>query len=233
MDRDVNATVDFDATPSLTAPERRQVMRIGAGVALSIAVHAVLLALYRTPAVSPAPPASEPLTVRLRAAPVPSPAPVPVPVPIPAPVQPSVPRAETPAAPKPAPRSRSAERPARRVIAVDPQVRQSVRQSAEDTYPVETAPEPPQAAAPDTPAAAPRFDVDAARKTARLVANEPDPAKKGTALERLPPPPLQTENKFERAIKSAKRRDCKDGVPGGLLAPLFLAMDKKDSGCKW
>mgnify|MGYP003353657580 FL=1 len=68
---------------------------------------------------------------------------------------------------------------------------------------------------------------------ARKVANEPDPAKIGTALERLPPPPLQTENKFERAIKGAKRPDCKDGVPGGLLAPIFLAMDKKDSGCKW
>ena len=49
----------------------------------------------------------------------------------------------------------------------------------------------------------------------------------------LPKPPLQTESKFERAIKQAKRPDCKDGVPGGLLAPIFLAMDKKDSGCKW
>lgn len=224
MDRDVNATFDFDAAnPALPAPERRQGMRIAAGVALSVAVHAMLLALYRAPAAPPAPPASEALTVRLRAAPVPVPAPVPV--------TPSIPRAETPAAPKtaPAPRSRSAERPARRVIAVDPEV----RQSAEESYPVEAAPEPPaQAAARETPAA-PRFDLDAARKTARLVAGEPDPAKKGTALERLPPPPLQTENKFERAIKSAKRRDCKDGVPGGLLAPLFLAMDKKDSGCKW
>lgn len=221
MDRDVNATFDFDAAnPALPAPERRHVMRIGAGVALSVAVHVVLLALYRAPAAPPAPPASEALTVRLRAAPVPAPIP-----------QPPVSRAETPAAPKaaPAPRSRSAERRARRVIAVDPEV----RQSAEESYPVEAAPEPPaQATAPETPAA-PRFDLDAARKTARLVAGEPDPAKKGTALERLPPPPLQTENKFERAIKSAKRRDCKDGVPGGLLAPLFLAMDKKDSGCKW
>ena len=49
----------------------------------------------------------------------------------------------------------------------------------------------------------------------------------------MPKPPLQTESKFERAIKAAKRPDCKDGVPGGLLAPIFLAMDKKDSGCKW
>jgi hypothetical protein len=36
-----------------------------------------------------------------------------------------------------------------------------------------------------------------------------------------------------RAISSAKRRDCKDGLPGGLLGPLLLLMDKKDSGCKW
>jgi hypothetical protein len=36
-----------------------------------------------------------------------------------------------------------------------------------------------------------------------------------------------------RAIGRAKRRDCKDGIPGGLLAPLILLLDKKDSGCKW
>lgn len=225
----MNATFDFDtANPSLPAPERRQVVRIWAGVAVSIAVHAALLVWYRQPVVPPAPKAGEPLTVRLRAAP----APAPVPEPIPEPATPPVRRAATPAVPKtaPAPRRQPAERPPRRVIAVDP----ATRQSAEDTYPVETPSEPPPpAAAPDTPSSSPRFDLDAARQTARLVANEPDPAKKGTALERLPPPPLQTENKFERAIKSAKRRDCKDGVPGGLLAPLFLAMDKKDSGCKW
>nr|WP_314544977.1 hypothetical protein [uncultured Massilia sp.] len=221
----MNATFDFDtANPSLPAPERRQVVRIWAGVAISIAVHAALLVWYRQPAAPPAPKVSEPLTVRLRSAPVPTP--------IPEPVQaPPVPRADTPAVPTtaPAPRRQSAERPPRRVIAVDP----ATRQSAEETYPVETPSEPPPATAPDTPSSSPRFDLDAARQTARTVANEPDPAKKGTALERLPPPPLQTENKFERAIKSAKRRDCKDGVPGGLLAPLFLAMDKTDSGCKW
>jgi hypothetical protein len=83
------------------------------------------------------------------------------------------------------------------------------------------------------PADAPRFNLDAARNVARKVANEPDPAKVGTALERLPPPPLRTESRLERGIKEAKRPDCKDGVPGGLLAPIFLAMDKKDSGCKW
>jgi hypothetical protein len=75
--------------------------------------------------------------------------------------------------------------------------------------------------------------VDAARKMARKMANDPDPAKAGTALERLPPKPLETESRLARGIKAAKRGNCKDGVPGGLLAPLYLMMDKKDSGCKW
>jgi hypothetical protein len=68
---------------------------------------------------------------------------------------------------------------------------------------------------------------------ARELANEPDPAKAGTALAQLPPKPLATETRAARAISRAKRRDCKDGIPGGLLAPLILALDKKDSGCKW
>jgi hypothetical protein len=55
----------------------------------------------------------------------------------------------------------------------------------------------------------------------------------GTALERLPPKPLETESRLARGIQAAKRANCKDGIPGGLLAPLFLMMDKKDSGCKW
>jgi hypothetical protein len=115
------------------------------------------------------------------------------------------------------------------VIAVAPEK----RQSAEETFAVKPAPETPA----PPPAPTRHFDVDAARSMARGMATklltEPDPDKVGTALERLPKPPLQTESKFERAIKQAKRPDCKDGVPGGLLAPIFLAMDKKDSGCKW
>jgi hypothetical protein len=206
----VNATFDLSA-PAVPgfAPEPRPRPRIVAGVALSVAVHALLLAVYRQPAAPPLSPPPEPLTVRLRAAPPP---PVPVPeIAAPAPQAPA----------RPAPRNRAADRPTRRVIAVEPEA----RSSPDKTYSVDTAPE--------TPQAPPRFDLDTARAVARNVANEPDPAKAGTALERLPPPALKTEDKFERAIKSAKRRDCKDGVPGGLLAPLFLAMDKKDSGCKW
>jgi hypothetical protein len=205
--------IDGGFRPAL--PDRRQATRIAAGIALSLAAHALLLAMYRQPTTTlPAAP-PERLTVRLRAAPPPAPEPV------------AIKPAETPAA---APRARKPERKPRPVIAVEP----DKRQSTQETHAVEPAPEAP----PPAPAApAPHFDLDAARSMARgmatTLANEPDPDKVGTALERLPKPPLQTESKFERAIKAAKRPDCKDGVPGGLLAPIFLAMDKKDSGCKW
>ena len=87
---------------------------------------------------------------------------------------------------------------------------------------------------PPAPAdSAPRFDREAALRTARKVANEPDPAKVGTAVGQLPPKELATETKAARVISQAKRADCKDGLPGGLLGPLLILMDKKDSGCKW
>jgi hypothetical protein len=200
-----------------TLPDRRQSNRIAAGIALSVLTHAVLLAVYRQPATTlPAAP-PERLTIRLQAAPPPTP---------PVEVKP----AETPA--KPIPRAQPPARKTRPVIAVPAEK----RQSTEETYAVKPAPETP--APPPAPATTTQhFDVDAARSMARgmatKLANEPDPDKVGTALERLPKPQLQTESKFERAIKQAKRPDCKDGVPGGLLAPIFLAMDKKDSGCKW
>jgi len=191
--------------------ERRQMRRVAAGIAISLATHALLLAIYRQPQ-SPALPAatSEPLTVRLQAAPAPAPSPEPLR---------SSPQPDVQAKP-------ARPRTPRRIIAVPAQQ----QTSEEKTFTVDTAP---PATPESAPKAEPRFNLDAARSTARRVANEPDPAKVGTALERLPPPPLQTETKLERGIKGARRPDCKDGVPGGLLAPIFLAMDKKDSGCKW
>jgi hypothetical protein len=202
--------IDGGFAPAL--PDRRQSTRVAAGIALSLAAHALLLAIYRQPVTTlpSAPP--ERLTIRLQAAPPPA--------------------AVKPAEAPPVPRAQHPARKTRRVIAVAPEK----RQSTEASYAVEPAPETP--APPSAPATTTQhFDLDAARSMARgmaaKLATEPDPDKVGTALERLPKPPLQTENKFERAIKGAKRADCKDGVPGGLLAPIFLAMDKKDSGCKW
>jgi hypothetical protein len=206
----VNAVIDHVPAPGIAAlPDRRQIRRVAACIAISLAMHAMLLSVYRQPRPAALPaPASEPLTVRLQAAPETPPA-----------VEAAQPPAQAEAPAKPAPRARTP----RRIIAVPP----PATPSHEENFHVEAPPA-------DAPAEAmPHFDLDAARSVARKVANEPDPAKAGTALERLPPPPLQTESKLERGIKAAKRPNCKDGVPGGLLAPLYLAMDKKDSGCKW
>ena len=85
---------------------------------------------------------------------------------------------------------------------------------------------------PETPPA-PRFDPDAARSLARKLVHERDPAKAGTAVGQLPEKELETETKAARLIAQAKRPDCKDGLPGGLLGPLIILFDKKDSGCKW
>jgi hypothetical protein len=214
MEPHMNAVIEHYPDTGLRAlSDRKTTTRVAAGIAISLAVHALLLAIYRQPQQAALPVAvSEPLTVRLQAAPQTPP--------VAEPVQPAT-QAEAPARPQPAPAPRA--RPPRRIIAVPAQA----AAPEEKPFTVETPP------AESAPADRPRFNLDAARSVARKVANEPDPAKAGTALERLPPPPLQTETKLERAIKGAKRPNCKDGVPGGLLAPIFLAMDKKDSGCKW
>jgi hypothetical protein len=81
--------------------------------------------------------------------------------------------------------------------------------------------------------AAPRFDPEAARKTARKFANESGPGRTGTALGQIDPQPLRTETPLARAIGSSARRDCRTDMPGGILGPLLLLLDKKDSGCKW
>ena len=187
--------------------------RIVAAIAVSLAVHAFVLNLQRRE-VQPAPlQEARPLAVRLRPPPPPAPtprveqAPVPVPAPRPAPRPPRRTQAQTPPA----------------VIAVDP----APAPSQPDPFTVQQAPQ--AAQEPETP----HFDHEAARKMARSLAHIRDPAKVGTAIGQFPDKPLETETRAARAIGAAKRRDCKDGVPGGLLAPLLLLADKKDSGCKW
>jgi hypothetical protein len=118
---------------------------------------------------------------------------------------------------KPAPAAGAKQRTSPAVIAITPSPEAP---RAPDAFAVE-------------PPATPHFDPEAARKFARRIANDPDPARADTAVGQIPPKALETETKAARAIARAKRRDCKDGIPGGLLAPLILLMDKKDSGCKW
>lgn len=80
----------------------------------------------------------------------------------------------------------------------------------------------------------PKFDMEAARSTARKMASERDPAKVGTAVGQIPDKPLQTETKLARNIAQGKRGDCRTAYAGaGLLAPVLMLLDKKDSGCKW
>ena len=97
-------------------------------------------------------------------------------------------------------------------------------------------------ASPATPAASadtftqetPKFDMEAARKTARKMAGERDPSKVGTAVGQIPDKPLQTETQLARDIAQGKRGDCRSAYSGaGLLAPVLMLLDKKDSGCKW
>ena len=199
-------------TPSYSEPAslRRGNRRMVIGIAVSIAVHALFLAAYRdtsfrTMQVVP----DSPTVISVLIAPPPPPEP-PVTRTTPAapsvPVKPVAPRATRPAPPQAViavPESPSAE--------PDPFV---VQQE-------------------ETAEPAPKFDMNAAREVARANAHLRDPSKEGTALAQFPEPALQTESKLARGIRQAKRPDCKDGVPGGLLAPIYLLMDKKDSGCKW
>jgi len=185
--------------------------RIAAAIALSLLVHALVLSMQRSESQRDVAQPPRPLAVRLR----------PPPPPPPAPRVEEVPPPPITRAPRPA--RRTQQRPPRAVIAVDP----APAQTQPDPFSVQQAPEP--VVEPDTP----RFDPEAARKMARSLANMRDPAKEGTAVGQFPDKPLETETRAARAIGAAKRRNCKDGLPGGLLGPLLILADKKDSGCKW
>jgi hypothetical protein len=191
----------------------RAYRRIAAGVALSLAIHALVLNLQHGGWQREVVDTPRPLAVRLRPPPPP-------------PVPPVEQAAPPEAAPQPVPRAKASKltrpRKPRPVIAVDP----APAPTQPDPFTVQQAPEP---AAPETP----RFDREAAHRMARSLANMRDPAKEGTAVGQFPEKPLETETRAARAIGAAKRRDCKDGLPGGLLGPLLILADKKDSGCKW
>ena len=82
-----------------------------------------------------------------------------------------------------------------------------------------------------------KFDLDAARATARVVGVQDAPNADDAPLARLKKQQLadqfQSESKAAKVISAAKRGDCKDGLPGGLLAPLIMLTQKAGTGCKW
>ena len=184
--------------------------RFLAGVGVSVALHLLLIVAYRNTG-----------TVAPTVVPEPAPLVVFIQPPPPPPVPPPVQAAPQPSSGPVAQRSARTRAP-QRVIAVPA----SPQQAPADPFIVQQ-PEAPAAEGERT------FDMDAAKQTARSLAAQTRLGREGTALAQFPDPPLETESKYAKAISKAKRRNCKDGVPGGLLAPLFLMMDKKDSGCKW
>ncbi len=206
----MHMALSFGEPVSLQRGNRRIVI----GVAVSIAVHALFLLAYRnttfkTMEIGPA----EPTVLSVMIAP---------PAPPPPPPEPEIAR---PAAP--APSAPSVPTAARATRPAPPQAVIAVPESAN------AAPDPFVVQQEETAEPAPKFDMNAARETARANAHLRDPSKEGTALAQFPEPALQTESKLARGIRQAKRPDCKDGLPGGLLAPIYLLMEKKDSGCKW
>ena len=81
-----------------------------------------------------------------------------------------------------------------------------------------------------------QFDMNAALKTARKVANEKDPARAGLPVAQLDDHPLypeRTETELATKMDAAKRKSCLNQPGGNLLTPLFWLLEKKDHGCKF
>jgi len=202
---------------------------IVAGIAVSLLLHALLIFGYRLqlPVAAPPGPAAPPITVWL--VPVVPPAPVMAELAPPPKAEPKPSRHKK----KPDEAIRASRRsepsppaPATAVVPVTPSVPQAITLPSQVHQPPD----------PFHPEQGPKkFDMDAALKTARKIANEPDPARAGTPVAQLDKKPLYPdshETQLSRDIRDAKRPDCKN-TGAGLLSPLIWLMDKKDSGCKW
>lgn len=206
----MSATISFDFPASRRRPG------VLAGLAVSLLLHAVLLSGYRLSSPPEAAPAGRSMTVWLQPARPPAPS-------VAGPASP-------PAAVKPLPRKRA---PVAAAVAGVPAAVQAIQPPP----PAEAQAAPlPREQDPLYAGQEPgRFDIDAAKKAARKVASEKDPAKAGTLtaqLEEHPLYPEQSASELARKIDGATRPSClKTG--GGLLAPLVWLMDKKDSGCKF
>ncbi|MBB5609670.1 MULTISPECIES: hypothetical protein [unclassified Janthinobacterium] len=203
-----------DAVPFL-----RNRRGIALGIAVSLLLHAGLIYVWRAvkpPAIPDTGPRVESVAVWIRplaAKPLPPP-----------PIAEAKPKHE----PKPisAPRKTISREDAPRITAQPPSQNMITIAPTAPPAPVAT----PDALAKE----APKFDMDAALKTARKVAGERDPSKVGTAVGQIPDKPLQTETQLARDIAEGKRGDCRTAYAGaGILAPVLMLLDKKDSGCKW
>ena len=202
---------------TLTYPNGPRRSRLVAGLAVSILLHMLLLALWRTPSLPPAQlderrwaqPITPPLSVRI----VPPPPP-----------EPAV-RAEPPAA------SAKPDKPAARPAPARAESRLAERIEPDNAEP------PAMTVVPSPTDSAPTFDPDAARAAARAMAKDLDVPSGNWVGEKLKKERELQETRdaqLGRNIANSARADCKTAYAGaGLLAPLIMLMDKKDSGCKW
>jgi len=196
-------------------PQRRS---IALGIAVSLLLHGALIALWRhvQPSVPPdTAPRVESIAVWIR----------------PLTAKPPPPPVEVI---KPKREAKPVSKPKRATARETPAAATAPAASPQAITVVPASPATPAASADTFTQETPKFDMEAARRTARKVAGERDPSRVGTAVGQIPDKPLQTETQLARDIAQGKRGDCRTAYAGaGLLAPVLMLLDKKDSGCKW
>ncbi|MEV4782369.1 hypothetical protein [Burkholderia sp. LMU1-1-1.1] len=214
----------MSATFTLGDPARLRRPGMVWGIAVSVVLHALLIFGYRlTAPQAPAElPPKETMTVWLVPPPRP-PAPAVV-KPEPPPVKQVQPRerekkVEVVRASRPAPADTAEDKPSQAITLPAP-----ASNLPDPLYPEQQKQQ-----------QAKQFDMNAALKTARKVANEKDPARAGLPVAQLDDHPLypeQTASELATKMEGAKRKDCLT-QPGNLLTPLFWLLEKKDHGCKF
>jgi hypothetical protein len=216
----------MNATLSLGGPARLRRPGMVWGIAVSVVLHALLIFGYRLTSSQPPAelPPRESMTVWL-VPPAKPPAPVVLKLEPPPPVKEVQSRerekkVETARASKPAPADTAEEKPSQAITSPAPA---PANNPPDPLYPEQQKQQPKQ------------FDMNAALKTARKVANEKDPARAGLPVAQLDDHPLypeQTATELATKMEGAKRKSCLN-QPGTLLTPLFWLLDKKDHGCKF
>lgn len=224
------------------------------GIAVSLLLHAGLIALLA----APSRPGPQPDTRRMmvwltpRAVP-PAPAKPAAAAPVIAPVSgPVIASARRPPPVTPerarqpdatAPNAATEQRPAMTVVPAAPPATAPAPASGHATAQAGATADPSLPADPFAPAAAPvqgKFDVNAAMKSARKLATakstKDDPPVAQIYDKPLYGPPSDTP--LGSAVGRTARADCKSVASGaGILAlvilPVMILTDKKDSGCKW
>jgi len=213
----------MSASFTLGEPARLRRPRMGWGIAVSVVLHALLIFGYRLTA--PQAPAElaprEAMTVWL----VPPPKP---PTPVEVAVKQVQPRERAPkvavartSKPAPAPTDQTQDKASQAITLPAPAAASNL---PDPLYPEQ---QKQQQAKP--------FDMTAALKTARKVANEKDPARAGLPVAQLDDHPLypeRTATELATKMEGAKRKDCL-AQQGNLLTPLFWLLEKKDHGCKF